>query len=107
MEICGPVERVELEPEAVSERRLTRHALQERGVALCEEIEKGMLIDVELTLESEVFMLGVVVPGPDGEEGVYREMENAQSYMGRLELGDRVLQVRSLSLRKLAQTYFD
>lgn len=63
MEICGPVERVELEPEAVSERRLTRHALQERGVALCEEIEEGMLIAVELTLESEVFMLGVAV-GP-------------------------------------------
>ena len=56
-----------------------------------------MLIAVELTHDSEVFMLGVVVPGPDGEEGVYRVMENAQSYMGRLEPGDQVLQVRSLS----------
>jgi hypothetical protein len=97
VEMCGPVERVELEPEAVSERRLTRHALKERGVILCDEVEEGMLIAVELTHDSEVFMLGVVVPGPDGEEGVYRVMENAQSYMGRLEPGDQVLQVRSLS----------
>ena len=60
--MCGPVERVELEPEAVSERHLTRHTLQERGVILCDEVEEGMLIAVELTHDSEVFMLGVVVP---------------------------------------------
>jgi hypothetical protein len=58
VDICGPVERVALEPEAISERRLTRHALQERGVSLCEDIEEGTLVAVELTHESEVFMLG-------------------------------------------------
>ena len=31
---CGPVERVELEPESVSERRMTRHALQQLGAEL-------------------------------------------------------------------------
>ena len=34
--ICGPVERVQLEPESVSERRMTRHALQQLGAALAE-----------------------------------------------------------------------
>ena len=94
VDICGPVERVALEPEAVSERRLTRHALEERGVSLCEEIDEGALVAVKLTFDAEVFMLGVVVPGPDGDEGVYRVMEKSQSYMGRLEPGDLVIQVR-------------
>lgn len=96
--ICGPVERVELEPESVSERRMTRHALQQLGTALAETISEDDVIAVELTHESEVFMLGIVVPGPDGEEGSYRVMEHSQSYMGRLEPGDRVIQVRKFQL---------
>jgi hypothetical protein len=106
IDVCGPVERVSLEPEAVSERRLTRHALQERGVSLCEEIEEGALVAVELTHESEVFMLGVVVPGPEGEEGVYRVMEHSQSNMGRLEPGDRVIQVRKFEPTQVGSSLF-
>jgi hypothetical protein len=106
MDMCGPVERVALEPEAVSERRLTRHALQERGVSLCEEIEEGSLVAVELTNESEVFMLGVIVPGPDGEEGVYRVLENSQSYMGRLEPGDQVIQVQKFEPTQVGSNLF-
>ena len=90
----------------ISERRLTRHALQERGVVLAETIEEDHIIAVELTHESEVFMLGIVVPGPDGEEGVYRVMEHAQSYMGRLEPGDRVIQVRKFEPTQLGSNLF-
>mmetsp|Transcript_4091 Transcript_4091/g.7923 ORF Transcript_4091/g.7923 Transcript_4091/m.7923 type:complete len:90 (-) Transcript_4091:424-693(-) len=39
-DICGPVERVELERELVSERRMTRHALQSLGVSLSEALEE-------------------------------------------------------------------
>jgi hypothetical protein len=69
---------------------MTRHALQQLGATLVESISEDDIIAVELTHESEVFMLGIVIPGPEGEEGAYRVMEHTQSYMGRLELGDRV-----------------
>ena len=97
---------VELEPESVSERRMTRHALQQLGTALAETISEDDVIAVELTHESEVFMLGIVVPGPDGEEGSYRVMEHSQSYMGRLEPGDRVIQVRKFEPTQLGSNLF-
>ena len=105
-DVCGPVERVQLEPESVSERRMTRHALQQLGAALAETISEDNVIAVELTHESEVFMLGIVVPGPDGEEGPYRVMEHSQSYMGRLEPGDRVIQVRKFEPTQLGSNSF-
>ena len=37
---------------------------------------------------------GIVVPGPDGDEDVYRVTTDGQSYMGSLRLGDRVVQAR-------------
>ena len=98
---CGPVERVELEPESVSERRMTRHALQQLGAELAEIISEDDVIAVELTHEFEVFMLGIVIPGPEGEEGVHRVMEHTQSYMGRMEPGDRVIQVRKFEPTQL------
>ena len=52
------------------------------------------MIAVELAHESETFMIGIVVPGPDGDEGAYRVTTGAQSYMGSLEPGDRAIQVR-------------
>ncbi len=88
---CGPVERIELEPESVSERCMTRQALQQLGAELAETISEGDVIAVELTHESEVFMLGIVIPGPEGEKGVYRVMEHTQSYMGQMEPGDRAI----------------
>ena len=59
-DIYGPVERVELEREVVSERRTTRHALQSLGVSLSEALEKNNIVAVELTHESETFVIGVV-----------------------------------------------
>ena len=79
-DICGPVERVQLEPVSVSERRMTRHALQQLGATLAESISEDDIIAVELTHESEVFMLGIVIYGPEGEEGAIRVMEHTQSY---------------------------
>ena len=38
---------------------------------------------------------------PEGEEGVYRVMEHTQSYMGRMEPGDRVIQVRKFEPTQL------
>jgi hypothetical protein len=93
--------RVELEPESVSERRMTRHALQQLGAELAETVSEDDVIAVELTHESEVFTLGIAIPGPEGEEGVYRVMEHAQSYMGRMEPGDRLIQVRKFEPTKL------
>jgi len=55
-DICGPVERVQLEPESVSERRMTRHALQQLGATLAESISEDDITAVELTHGSEVFM---------------------------------------------------
>ena len=69
-DICGLVERVELKREAVSERRMTRHALQLLGVSLSEALEENDVFAVELTHESGTFMIGVVVPRPGGDEGV-------------------------------------
>ena len=43
-DICGPVERVQLEPESVSERRMTRHALQQLGATLAESISEDDII---------------------------------------------------------------
>jgi hypothetical protein len=51
-------------------------------------------------------MLGVVVPGPEGEEGVYRVMEHSQSYMDRLEPGDRVIQVRKFEPTQVGSSLF-
>jgi hypothetical protein len=51
-------------------------------------------------------MLGIVIPGPEGEEGAYRVMEHTQSYMGRLELGDRVIQVRKFEPTQLGSNLF-
>jgi len=48
-DICGPVARVELKREAVSERRMTRHALQFLGVSLSEALEENVVFAVELT----------------------------------------------------------
>ena len=46
------------------------------------------------------------VPGPEGEEGVYRVMEHTQSYMGRLEPGDRKIQVRKFEPTQLGSNLF-
>jgi hypothetical protein len=69
-DICGPVERVELKREAVSERRLTCHALQFLRVSLSGALEENDVFAMELTHESDTFIFGVVMPGPDGDEGV-------------------------------------
>lgn len=105
-DICGPIERVELEREAVSESRMTRHALHSLGVSLSEAAEENDVIAVELAHESETFMIGIVVPGPDGEEGVYRVTTGAQSYMGSLEPGDRVIQVRKFEPTLLGSSLY-
>jgi len=83
-----------------------RHVLQQLGATLAESISEDDVIAVELTHESEVFMLGIVIPGPEGEECVYRVMEHAQSYMGRLEPGDRVIQVRKFEPTQLGSNLF-
>ena len=70
---------MEREREAVSESRITRHALHSLGVSLSEAAEENDVIAVELAHESETFMIGIAVPGPDGEEGVYRVTTGAQS----------------------------
>ena len=85
---------------------MTRHALQQLGTALAETISEDDVIAVELTHESEVFMLGIVVPGPDGEEGSYRIIQHSQSHMGRLEPGDRVIQVRKFEPTQLGSNLF-
>ena len=51
-------------------------------------------------------MIGIVIPGPEGEEGAYRVMEHTQSYMGRLEPGDRVIQVRKFEPTQLGSNLF-
>jgi len=63
---------VELEREATSERRMARNTLHELGTSLSEAAEEYGAIAVELTHESETYMIGVVVPGPDSDKGVYR-----------------------------------
>ena len=101
MEEQDEYKRVELEPESVSERRMTRHAIQQLGAELAETVSEDDVIAVELTHESEVFMLGIVIPGPEGEEGVHRVMEHTQSYMGRMGPGNRVIQVRKFEPTQL------
>jgi hypothetical protein len=69
-------------------------------------VEENDVVAVELTHESETFMIGVVVPGPDGDEGVYRVTTGAQSFMGSLEPGDRVIQVRKLEPTLLGSSLY-
>jgi hypothetical protein len=85
---------------------MTRHALQQLGATLVESISEDDIIAVELTHESEVFMLGIVITGPEGEESAYRVMEHTQSYMGRLEPGDRVIQLRKFEPTQLGSNLF-
>ena len=60
---------------------MTRHALPQLGAELVKIMSEVDVIAVELTHKSEVFMLGTVIPGPEGDEGVYRVMEHTQSYL--------------------------
>ena len=59
-EIVGPIERVQLTVESEATNRVTRHALQEAGKALTTGLSAGTLEVVELTNESELFMIGVI-----------------------------------------------
>jgi hypothetical protein len=47
------------------------------------------VLAIELSHETETSMLGMVIPAPGGNESIYRVMAGCQSYMGRLEPGDR------------------
>jgi hypothetical protein len=80
---------------------------------LPEAAEENDAIAVELAHESETFMIGIAMPGLDGDAGVYRMTTGAQSYMGSLEPGDRVIQVCKLeptllgpSLHRLTEKKF-
>ena len=48
MSIVGPIERVELAPEAESTARVTRHALQESGKTLASSLIAGSVVVVEV-----------------------------------------------------------
>ncbi len=87
---------------------MTRHALQQLlvGAELAVIISEGDFIAVELTHETEVFMLEISIPGPEGEEGVYRVIDQTQSYMGRMEPGDRVMQIRKFEPAQLRSKLF-
>ncbi len=56
-------------------------------------------------MSHEVSMLGIFIPGREGEEGVYRVMEHTQSCMGRMEPGDKPTQLGS-NLFRLTQKEF-
>ena len=68
---------------------MTRHALQEAGKALTTGLSAGTLVVVELTNESELFMIGVITK-PKHTILVAVEVPE----MGRLIPGDEVLEVR-------------
>ena len=59
-EVCGVIERVEILEQVSAEARQTRSALQDQGERMSAGVMLGQVIAVELTFESEVFMLGVV-----------------------------------------------
>ena len=51
-------------------------------------------------------MIGVVVPGPDGDEGVECVTTGAQGFTGSLEPGDRVIKVRKLEPTLLGSSFY-
>ena len=92
LELLGPVEIITLEPDGGRSVRLTRNALSELGIALSKEVCHQEIVGVELTGANESFMLGEV----QNEFGPYTIERVQESYMGRFEPGDTVLDVRKL-----------
>ena len=72
-----------------AEARQTRSALQDQGERMAAAVKLGQVIAVELTFESEVFMLGVVT-----REKYTIERQYLSEYMGTLKPGDHVVEVR-------------
>ena len=88
-EVCGVTERVEIREQISAGARQTRSALQDQGERLSAGVTLGQVIAVELTFESEVFMLGVVTKTKYTIDSQYES-----EYMGTLMPGDHVVEVR-------------
>ena len=88
MAIVGPVVSQPLSLEAEATARVTRSWLQNEGRRLSSGAAVGSLVVVELTNESETFMIGVVTK-PKHTIVEAREVLE----MGRLKPGDEVLEV--------------
>ena len=82
-------ERVEIREQISAGARQTRSALQDQGERLSAGVTLGQVIAVELTFESEVFMLGVVTKTKYTIDSQYES-----EYMGTLMPGDHVVEVR-------------
>ena len=75
-ERCGKIEQIELEEEDVTEAYITRSQISTRGQRISEAVKIHDVIAVELTHENEQFMLGIVLPVPDGKQPVHAENAN-------------------------------
>lgn len=107
-ERCGKIEQIELEEEDVTEACITRSQISTRGQKISEAVKIHDVIAVELTHENEQFMLGIVLPVPDGKQPVHAENanpiffwgEHGDSYMGDMQSDDQVLLVRKFETEK-------
>ena len=100
-EIVGPIERVQLTVESEATNRVTRHALQEAGKALTTGLSAGTLVVIELTDESELFMIGVITKPKHTILVAVGVPE-----MGRLIPGDEVLEVRKFEVTQADSNRF-
>lgn len=89
IDLIGPVEIIQLEPDGGRSVRLTRDALAELGRELARSVVKDEIIGVELSGENESFMLGKVL-----SDGAYCVQTMFESHMGLMKPGDMVIDVQ-------------
>ena len=83
---------IDLHPKGQASVRLGRNALSDLGVKLASEAEPQEVIAVELSFESEPFMLAEIL----SKSGPYKVTEAFESHLGKFKAGDMVLDVRKL-----------
>lgn len=102
IELLGPVELIQLQLEHGRSVRLTRDALSDLGKSLAREVQRGEIIGIELAGGNESFMLGKVVSSKS-----YVVETGFESYMGRFEPGDEVLDVQKLEPTSLGSSMYE
>ena len=100
-EVVGEAITVTLKKEAELGRRVTRHWLKAEGRRISADVSVGDVIAAELTAESEIYMLGIVI------RPQFTMLENVTvREMGEVRIDDEVLEVRKFEPTRLGSNLF-
>ena len=102
VKLVGVPEVIDLRPKGQASVRLGRNALSDLGVKLASEAKPQEVIAVELSYESEPFMLAAVL----SESGPRKVTEAFESDLGQFKAGDMVLDVQKLEPVTLGSSHY-